>query len=128
MIAFCQSHDIPHQVCGKVIVANGDEESSRLEELRKRGEANGIPGLRFLSPEELREIEPHCVAERALHLPGTGITDYSLVSAKYAALIIAQGGEIRTGSQVLGIQLGPEMVEDTVHGQRHRGDDAAAYR
>jgi L-2-hydroxyglutarate oxidase len=116
MIAFCQSHDIPHQVCGKVIVANGDEEDSRLEELRKRGEANGIAGLRFLSPEELREIEPHCVAQRALHVPSTGITDYSLVSSKYAELILAQGGEIRTGSRVTGIKVRSEMVIETTSG------------
>lgn len=116
MIAFCQSHNIPHQVCGKVIVANGAEEGSRLEELRKRGEANGIPGLRFLSREELREIEPHCVAERALYVPGTGITDYSLVSAKYAELILAQGGEIRTGTRVTGVQVRPETVLETTSG------------
>ena len=116
MIAFCQSRDIPHQVCGKVIVATGDEESSRLEELRRRGEANGIPGLRFLSPEELREIEPHCVAERALHVPGTGITDYTMVSAKYAESILAQGGEIRISSRVVGIRVGPETVVETTSG------------
>ena len=116
MIAFCQSHDIPHQVCGKVIVANSDEESSRLEELRKRGEANGIPGLRFITREELREIEPHCVAKRALHIPGTGITDYALVSAKYAELILAQGGEIRTGSRVVGIHAGQEIIVETTSG------------
>lgn len=116
MIAFCQSHDIPHQVCGKVIVANSDEESSRLEELRKRGVANGIPGLRFITREELREIEPHCVAERALHIPGTGITDYALVSAKYAELILAHGGEIRTSSRVIGIQAGTEIVVETTSG------------
>src|SRR5437764_13404878 len=55
MIAFCQSHDIPHQVCGQVIVANTDEESSRLAALRKRGEAKGIPGLRLITREQLRE-------------------------------------------------------------------------
>ena len=99
-----------------MIVANSDEESSRLEELRKRGEANGIPGLRFITREELREIEPHCVAKRALHIPGTGITDYALVSAKYAELILAQGGEIRTGSRVVGIHAGQEIIVETTSG------------
>lgn len=116
MIAFCQSHDIPHQVCGKVIVATNEDESGRLEELRRRGEANGIRGLRLLSSEELREIEPHCAARGGLHVPGTGITDFSLVAAKYAELIGQRGGEIRTSSRVTGIRVGPETIVETSSG------------
>lgn len=116
MVAFCQSHDVPHQVCGKVIVATDEEEVSRLEELRKRGEANGIPGVRVLSPQELNDIEPHCVALRALHVPGTGITDYSLVSAKYAEIILSRGGEIRTSSPALGIRPGAKVIIETPTG------------
>src|SRR5216684_8014915 len=56
MIAFCREHDIPHRVCGKVIVATSEEELPRLEELRRRGEANGVIGLRLVGTEELREI------------------------------------------------------------------------
>ena len=46
MVEFCREHGIPHNVCGKVIVATGEEELPRLEELRKRGEANELTGLR----------------------------------------------------------------------------------
>src|SRR5216684_9038591 len=56
MIAFCREHDIPHKVCGKVIVATSEEELPRLEELRRRGKANGVIGLRLVGTEELREI------------------------------------------------------------------------
>src|SRR5580704_12593972 len=59
MVQFCREHGIPHQVCGKVIVATEEEELSRLEELRRRGEANGLTGLRLIGTSELREIEPH---------------------------------------------------------------------
>src|SRR5579863_7254009 len=59
MIEFCREHGIPHQICGKVIVATDEEEFPRLEELHRRGEANGLTGLRLIGLEQLREIEPH---------------------------------------------------------------------
>src|SRR5246127_2492328 len=59
MVEFCREHGIPHQVCGKVIVAPGEEEVPRLEELRKRGEANDLTGPRPSGCEDLRELEPH---------------------------------------------------------------------
>src|SRR5579862_6394434 len=58
IVEFCREHEIPHKVCGKVIVATMEEELPRLEELRRRGEANGLVGMRMIGPEELREIEP----------------------------------------------------------------------
>src|ERR1700683_374167 len=77
MIEFCRAHDIPHQVCGKVIVATYPEEFPRLEELRRRGEENGLTGLQLIGPEQLREIDPHASGLRALVVPSTGITDYA---------------------------------------------------
>src|SRR5271169_4164312 len=59
MIEFCREHGLPHQVCGKVIVATHAEEFPRLEELQRRGEANGLSGLRLIGVDELRDIEPH---------------------------------------------------------------------
>src|ERR1700733_10971646 len=59
MVEFCREHGIAHDVCGKVIVATHADELPRLEELRKRGNANGLTGLRLIGPEGLREIEPH---------------------------------------------------------------------
>jgi len=103
MIAFCRDNGIAYEVCGKVIVATSEEEVPRLTELQKRGEQNGIPGLRLLSREELREIEPHCGGIRALKVPATGITDYGEVSAKYAEHITSGGGEIRTQCKVTGV-------------------------
>ena len=100
MIRFCQDHGILHRVCGKLIVASTREELPGLEELRRRGEANGLNGLRVLEGPAFREIEPHCGGVRALHVPQTGITDYVAVSAKYAELTELQGGEIHTGCEV----------------------------
>jgi L-2-hydroxyglutarate oxidase len=104
MIEFCRAHDIPHQVCGKVIVAVDQQEFPRLEELRRRGGVNGLTGLQMIGPEQLREIEPCASGLRALVVPSTGITDYALVCEKYAELIRAQGGTILTSTAVTGLR------------------------
>ena len=104
MVQFCREHGIPHEICGKVIVATQEEEIPRLEELRRRGEANGLTGLQWIGPEQLREIEPHASGLRALVVPSTGITDFAAVCAKYAELIGAQGGTILTSTAVTGLR------------------------
>jgi (S)-2-hydroxyglutarate dehydrogenase len=114
MIEFCRAQDIPHQICGKVIVATHEEEFPRLEELRRRGEANGLAGLQMIGPEQLQEIEPHASGLRALVVPSTGITDYAAVCEKYAELIRAQGGTILTSTAVTGLRtLVDEVVVET---------------
>ncbi len=114
MVEFCREHAIPHHVCGKVIVATHAEEFPGLEELRRRGEANGLTGLRLIGADELREIEPHARGLRALFAPSTGITDYAAVCEKYAELIRAQGGTILTSTAVTGIRnLTSEVVIET---------------
>jgi L-2-hydroxyglutarate oxidase len=114
MVEFCRVHGIAHQVCGKVIVATHEEEFARLEELRRRGEANGLTGVQCIGPEQLREIEPHTSGLRALVVPSTGITDYAAVCAKYAELIHTQGGTICTSTAVTGLrQLTGEIVVET---------------
>src|SRR3984893_4381578 len=104
MIEFCREHGIAHEVCGKVIFATEAESHPRLEELRRRGEANGLAGLRLISPEELREIEPHATGIQALIVPSTGITDYAKVCEKYAELISAHGGTVLTSAAATGIR------------------------
>jgi L-2-hydroxyglutarate oxidase LhgO len=117
MIEFCREHGIAHNVCGKVIVATRSEELLRLEELRKRGEANGLTGLRMIGPEELRETEPHARGLQALVVPSTGVTDYALVCEKYAELISAGGGIVMTSAAATGIRRMPgEIVVETSRG------------
>ena len=116
MVDFCREHGIPHQVCGKVIVATQEEEIPRLEQLRQRGDANGLSGLRVIGPEELREIEPHAAGRKALLVPSTGVTDYALVCAKYAELI-RTNGEVLTSAAATGIKRSPnEIVVETLRG------------
>ena len=123
MVQFCQEQSISYEVCGKVIVATSQDELPRLRSLLQRGKANGIGGLRELSPEQIRQIEPHCAGIAGIHVPGTGITDYAAVSEKYSGLIGAQGGTIRTGTKATGITVSPgEIIIQT-----NRGAFSARY-
>src|SRR5437660_598257 len=117
MVEFCREHGIPHNVCGKVIVAATEAELPRLEELRQSGIANGLAGLRVISPGELREIEPHARGVRALVVPSTAITDFAVVCGKYADLIAAQGGTVLTSAAVTGLKrTATEVVAETQRG------------
>ena len=117
MVEFCREHRIAHNVCGKVIVATHADELPRLNELRQRGEANGLTGLRMIGPEELREIEPHATGLRALVVPSTGITDYARVCEKYAELISAAGGTVLLSAAATGIRrMADEIVVETSRG------------
>lgn len=102
MVEFCRHNGIPHEVCGKLIVATNAAEAVQLDDLRARGEANGLTGLRLLDGSAMREIEPHVGGVRALYVPSTGITDYALVTAKYAEIASGLGAEVRTGAGVTG--------------------------
>jgi len=110
MVDFCREHGIPHNVCGKVIVATGEDELLRLEELRQRGVSNGLTGLRLVGPQELREIEPHAHGLQALVVPATGVTDYARVCEKYAELIAQNGGCIRTSAAVTAIRRSAQLI------------------
>jgi L-2-hydroxyglutarate oxidase LhgO len=117
MMAFCQEHSIPFEICGKIIVATTAEEIPRLQGLLERGQANGIPGLRLLDKTQARAIEPFCGGVGWLHVPSTGITDYVAVCEKYAELIVAQGGTVSTGTNVTGIvQSNGEIAIETTRG------------
>ena len=117
MVRFCREHGLPCEVCGKVVVATHAEELPALEELHRRGTANGVPGLQMIGPERLREIEPHSAGLQALHVPGTGIADFAAVAEAYAAQVTQAGGEVRTGTRALRIvQRGTETLVETTGG------------
>jgi L-2-hydroxyglutarate oxidase LhgO len=103
LMRYCEEREIPFDRCGKVIVATREDELPRLDELHRRGVANGVPDLAMIGPERLRELEPYVVGVRALWSPNTGIIDFSRVAAAYAEDVRAAGGEIRTGHEVIGM-------------------------
>lgn len=100
MVAFCREHGIPHEQCGKVIVATEREELPQLEKLYQRGIENSLD-VRKLSTEQMREVEPHIAGIAALQVPSTGIVDYERVTETLSDLVYAAGGEIRLGVRVL---------------------------
>ncbi|MEE9277911.1 MAG: L-2-hydroxyglutarate oxidase [Dehalococcoidia bacterium] len=104
MLEFCQEHALPHERCGKVVVATNRHQLPALQELERRGRANGVPGMRRLGSEELREFEPHAVGVAALHVPSTGIVDYTAVANRYREIVEERGGVVRLGTRVLGFQ------------------------
>ena len=117
MVNFCREHNIPYEICGKVVVATKEAERAGLGELMRRGTTNGVPGLTMIGPEQLREIEPNCTGVAAMVVPGTGITNYGIVAQKYAELVRRCGGQILTGCEVRAIVKGSgETVLDTTRG------------
>jgi len=99
MVDFCREHDIPHEVCGKVIVATQEQERPGLDNLFQRGQQNGLP-VSKISPQELNEIEPHVRCVAGIHVPTTGITNYRNVSQKYLELFLEQGGQAMFENEV----------------------------
>ncbi len=104
LVVYCEEQGIPYRPCGKLIVATDAAELPRLEDLTARAQANGVPGVRVVEKDELKEREPHCRGIRALWSPRTGIVDYRQVAAAYAREIESMGGEIRKGHEVSGLQ------------------------
>jgi L-2-hydroxyglutarate oxidase len=100
MVAFCQENAIPHEVCGKLVVAADESEVPRLRALEERGKANGLKGLRWLEQEAMREIEPHVGGVAALRVPQEGIVDYPRVSTTLAARLAERGVRVVTGARV----------------------------
>jgi len=109
MVEFCQEHNLPHEVCGKVIVATEEKELPLLENLYQRGLQNGIKVAR-ITAEEVKEVEPHVNCLAGIRVFSTGIADYKQVCMKYAELIRLQGGDLRLNTKVL-------KIVDVPHGK-----------
>jgi L-2-hydroxyglutarate oxidase len=99
---FCEQRGVRFERNGKLIVAGEEGELGRLDELARRGAANGVPGLRRVSAEEISEIEPHARGVAGLHSPATGVVDFAAVSGALAEEARSSGGSVHTGCRVLG--------------------------
>jgi L-2-hydroxyglutarate oxidase len=128
LVRFCAERGIAHDLCGKVVVATSERELPPLDELERRGRANGLTGIRRLSGAEIREIEPHTAGVAGLHVPETGIVDFTAVTRAFAGCVREAGGEIRTGERVRACRRGAdEIVLETTRGAvRCRGLVACA--
>lgn len=104
---FCAKHELEYREIGKVIVAHSDAEVERLRDLETRAEANGVPGVTWLDPARLREIEPNVRGLAALHSPTTAIVDYRQIARAMADEITAAGGRVLLGHPVTAITPNP---------------------
>ena len=109
MKAFCQEQGVAHETCGKVVVAVSDDELPRLRTLLERGTQNGLQGLQWLEPEQLREREPHAAGQAAVLVPEEGIVDYAGVCAALEREIVRGGGAMRVNFPVQRIGRVGEM-------------------
>lgn len=117
MYRFCQEHGIPHERCGKVVVATAEREIPALDELERRGRANGLVQLRRLGPAEIKDYEPHATGVAGLLVGDTGIVDYKAVLRKLAELVQQGGGDIRCNARLLSVRRsGSEQVLETTAG------------
>jgi L-2-hydroxyglutarate oxidase len=117
MFRYCAENGIAHERCGKVVVATNEDELPALDELQRRGIANGLKGLRRLGPEELREHEPHVAGIAGLFVGETGIADYKQVAESYGKKVRDRGGDVRLDARVVGFnRSGSEFVLSTTQG------------
>lgn len=104
LLRFCQEEEVPYRLTGKFIVAVKEREMSGLREIERRGKANGLTGLQWMTGEEMREHSPYTGGIAAIWVPQSGIVDYAEVSRAYARKIVRQGGEVRLNTEVLRYQ------------------------
>jgi (S)-2-hydroxyglutarate dehydrogenase len=117
LLQFCQENSVPYEMCGKVIVATTQSELPRLDELYRRGNQNGLNGLRMLTADEITEFEPYATGIRGIRVPGTGIVDYAKVAEKYAELIESRGGAVHLSHEVTALmRSGGLTIIETTHG------------
>src|SRR6185503_6880077 len=108
MVAFCEENSVPHEVCGKLVVAADDTEIPRLRDLEQRGAANGLEGLRWLDRDAMREIEPHVGGVAALRVPQEGIVDYPKVCETLVARLTEHGTRVETSARVTRLRQSSE--------------------
>ena len=115
---FCGENNIPSERCGKIVVATNESELNALDELFKRGIANGLAGIKKLGAEEIKNYEPHATGLGGMFVPQTGIVDYSKVTDAYAKLFLDGGGHLETNCKFLSLKYSDgELVALTTKGE-----------
>lgn len=103
LLEFANENNIPYDLCGKVVVATTEAELVELSKLYQRGVENGLEGMQWLSPEEIKEREPHVTGLKGIFVPQTGIINYTLVTETYRKKVDEAGGSFQSGFKVDGL-------------------------
>lgn len=122
MERFCLEHGVPHDICGKVIVAVDARELPALQRIYERGQQNGVR-CEIIGHERLKELEPYSAGVKAIHVPEAGIVNYRAVCRKMAELVRQRDGDVRTGARVIGIRHEERLIAI----QTTAGDFTADY-
>ena len=109
-IAFCNTHGIPYEQCGKLLVATNDIELQRMDKLFERCKANNIEA-EILNQEKLHEIEPNVFGIGAILVKSTGIVDYTLITQKMSEQFESLGGEFLLNSKVTNLDENKERIQ-----------------
>ncbi len=104
LLKFCDEEGVPYELCGKIIVATDKAELPTLSMIEERGKENGLQNLKRLTKEEVKEHEPYVNGIAGIHVPQTGIIDYTAMSLKIAEKFQALGGEIALNEKVADIK------------------------
>ena len=106
LIAFAKKHKIPHKICGKIIIATQHKELANLERILQNGLENEIEGIKKIGPEQIKEIEPFCEGIAGIHVPCTGIIDFTKVAEKLARLTEknGNGNKVLTSHRVIALE------------------------
>jgi len=102
LVAFAKEHRIPHDICGKIIVATENSELSHLEKVYNNGLANGVEDIEIIDGKKIKEIEPYCEGIKAIRVGCTGIIYFGDVADKLVEIIKARNGEVLFNSEVIG--------------------------
>lgn len=121
MERFCREHGIDFEICGKVIVAVSDSELSRMHEIFRRGQANGVE-CEIIGVDRLKELEPHVTGVGAIHVPETGIVDFRKVCWKLREIVSADSGKIVTGTRVINLRDEASQVLVETTGRTYQAD------
>jgi glycerol-3-phosphate dehydrogenase len=122
MYEFCEKHKVPYRHCGKLVVATNDQEAEDLAALKKKGETNGVEGLRLVGPDAIRAREPHIRGVAALEVPSTGIVSAEELVRTYARLATEKGAHVVTRAKVVAL----EPKRDTIRVRLRIGDEQDA--
>jgi L-2-hydroxyglutarate oxidase LhgO len=107
---FCKKRNVPFRHTGKLVVAANAHEEEELAALMKKGEDNGVEGLRLIGPAEIRKREPHIAGAAAIEVPSTGIVSAEELVHAYARVAAGQGAEIVTHARVVSLEPGKETI------------------
>jgi L-2-hydroxyglutarate oxidase len=122
MVDFCNQHEVPFELCGKLVVATSKEETPLLKGLFARGEENGLQGLKMLSQGEIHEHEPHVNGLEGFFVPQTGIVNYTVVANKMQQLLLSSETSFALGHKVIDIKSTSSSIKITTEKDHFEAD------